>query len=76
MGKLLIKGELNMYYTVYSKNGKIEQYTKHEFIDHLIETKQVKWYQFMNPRFKKETKLSECPVIYKTRSGYVYAVIN
>jgi hypothetical protein len=54
----------------------IFDYSRKEFIQHLIDIGQIKKYETMSKKFKKETKENELPVIQKTKSGYVYAVIK
>jgi len=53
-----------------------KEYTKKGFINLLIQRGQVKDYEKMNSRFKRETPASELPALRVTPAGYVYAVIN
>ena len=62
-------------YIVYD-NNKITEMTKGDFINHLISIGQVKKYENMNKRYKKECSENDCPNIYRTKAGYVYSVIK
>jgi hypothetical protein len=64
---------MNNYHVYIGKQ--IFCYSRKEFIQHLIDIKQTKKYETINNKFKKETSINELPTIYKTKSGYIYAVV-
>jgi len=66
---------VSTHYHVYI-GKQIFNFTRKEFIQHLIKIEQVKKYQSMSKNFKRETKIEELPSIYKTNSGYLYAVVE
>ena len=57
-------------------DGMYHEMNRYEFISYLICMGHFKHYENAPKKFQKETKIHELPTLYRTKAGYVYAVIK